>query len=468
MIRLRLQAAALAGAAAFVALAGDPPGAASVGPLAAVEADTAGDTPAPPAPQNDPAVLRMRRIAVDFDRLPDPRRRRLLALDRVVRLELFDDVVVNAVLSRFDPNPDGVTWVGHVEGAPASSVTLVYGGGLLAASIVLPGAAYQIRPAPMSAGTTRPFGPVIHVVSQIDQDALPPEAPPIEVAIDADEAARAAEQPLVDAGDTIDLMVVYTAAAAAHAGGPTSIVNLINLGVSETNTSYANSGINQRLELVHTAEVGHVETGSLGSSLTALRTGSSGMSSVPALRDLHRADLVMLLVHPTSPDACGVAFLLGSPSTAFAPFAVSVADTGCVSPNYTFAHELGHNMGARHDWFVDNGVTPFTYAHGYVNPTPGQRWRTIMAYPDLCSRQGFSCTRLLFWANPDNRFVPFCTGRGFSCGTGYWFLPGAAMGVREGTSTACAPGNFESYTCDADDRRALNNTAVTVANFRPR
>ena len=42
------------------------------------------------------------------------------------------------------------------------------------------------------------------------------------------------------------------------------------------------------------------------------------------------------------------------------------------------------------------------------------------------------------------------------------------MGVPGGTSTSCPAGNTDSFTCDADDRRALNNTALTVANFRQR
>jgi hypothetical protein len=156
-----------------------------------------------------------------------------------------------------------------------------------------------------------------------------------------------------------------------------------------------------------------------------------------------------------------------NPSTAFASSAFSVTDTDCVSPNYTFAHELGHNMGARHDWYMDSGTTPFTYAHGHVNPAAGQRWRTIMAYPDMCGALGFSCTRLLYWANPEKRFLPACDSGRFNCNQlQYWFYPGAPMGIPGGTSTSCPSGNPNNANCDADDRRALNNTAISVANFR--
>ena len=123
-------------------------------------------------------------------------------------------------------------------------------------------------------------------------------------------------------------------------------------------------------------------------------------------------------------------------------------------------------MGARHDWFVDNGTTPFTFAHGHVNATASQRWRTIMAYPDMCTVLGFNCSRLLYWANPQTKYLGFC-GRGANCdGLQSWFFPGVPMGIAGGTSTACQLGNTAATNCDADDSRTLNNNALTIANFR--
>ena len=89
-----------------------------------------------------------------------------------------------------------------------------------------------------------------------------------------------------------------------------------------------------------------------------------------------------------------------------------------------------------------------------------------MAYPDMCNALGFSCTRLLHWANPEKRFLS-CDSRRFSCNLlQYWFYPGAPMRGPAETSTACATRNTSNTSCDADDSRALNNTALTVANFR--
>ena len=89
------------------------------GPLGAPEAQTA----------DDPTVLRSRYAAIDFDVLPGQADRRMLR-EPAVSLQLFPDVTIFGVFDRYDPNPDGVTWVGHVDGVAASFITLVYSGGI--------------------------------------------------------------------------------------------------------------------------------------------------------------------------------------------------------------------------------------------------------------------------------------------------------------------------------------------------
>jgi hypothetical protein len=415
----------------------------------------------------DRSVMRSRLVALDVAALPNPRSRPLAAREPALSLELFPDVFIVAVFDRYDPNTTGVTWVGHVENRPASSVTLVYSNGLMTGSIIMPGGVYSIRPAAEDVrAANRQAQGEVHVVAQIDQAALPREAEPIVPTFSPEALAAARDTVMADTANTIDVMVVYTALAQAAAGGPTGITNLINTGISETNTTYANSGVNHRVRLVNTALMPYTEVTSFGTNLSNLRLGLSGLGSVLAMRDQFRADLVMMLVHPATADACGIAYVMSTVTPAFESAGYSVTDTSCVTPGLTVAHEWGHNMGAQHDWYVNASTAPYTYAHGYANTKVGQRWRTVMSYNDVCVAQGFNCTRLLAWANPDFRLNPFCTGGSFVCAGNLWYLPGEAMGIPGGTKSNCTIGSLANNDCDADDHRALNNTAMTVANFR--
>jgi hypothetical protein len=412
---------------------------------------------------------RSRAIVLDVRSLPQDDGRADLVREPSIALELFPDTYVDAVFDRFDRRGANTVWVGHIDNVPGSSVTFSYGNGLMAGSVVTPSGTFQIRPAPeaLRAATPQPAGE-IHLITEIDQSALPREAEPIQVAMSPQSMAAARELPMADSADTIDVAVFWTANARTYAGGATGIENLVNLGISETNTTYLNSDIHQRVRLVASGPVSYVESNAFSVSLNDLRVGNAGLQTVATLRNQFKADLVMLLIHPTSPDACGIGYVMTTVSTAFEPFGFTVTDASCVSPNLTMAHEWGHNMGAQHDWYVTATSLPHSYAHGFANTAPGNRWRTVMSYNDVCAAQNFNCTRLLAWANPDYRYrqSPFCKGGLAACPGNIWYLPGDGLGIPGGTKSNCVTGSLANNACDADDHRTLNNTAATVANFR--
>jgi hypothetical protein len=407
-------------------------------------ASTAAPRAAPPL---DPWERRARLVSLNTGALPNRASAGAApAAASEISIDLFDGASITAVFDRFDPNDSGVTWVGHAAAYPESRVTLVKGGGVLAASIILPHASYTIRPAPLDPGDPAPASGPVHVMTEINSAGFQSEAPSLIPEIGADALAVAADTLMEDTADFIDVLMVYTGLAETWAGGPAGIINWINLGISETNTAYAASGVNQRVRLAHAQRVAYTEVGNFSTNLNNLRAGTPGLETIAALRNAYTADLVSMFVRPVGADACGIAFIMTNVSTAFAPNGYSVVDAPCSSPNGTLAHEFGHNMGLRHDWFVDRGITPFTYAHGYVNLTA--RFRTIMAYPDACTSQAISCTRLLAFSNPDLTHL------------------GQPTGVPGGTNTSCPTGNALNMSCDADERRALNDTAFVVANFR--
>ena len=248
----------------------------------------------------------------------------------------------------------------------------------------------------------------------------PPELEPIEAPAGAFAAAAFADPPVAeDDGTTLDVLVLYTPGARASAGGTDEAVQArIALGVTETNTGYANSGITPRLRLVGTQLLAYTEAG-MNTDLTTLRANAS----VAALRDATGADLVTLIVANT-PEACGLGYLMNS--SGFAPYAFNVVAYQCISPNYSFGHELGHNMGSTHA--PEDGGSPGYYAYSYGYKQPARLFRTVMAYD--CT--GGGCPRVLHFSNP---------------GVNYSGAP---------TGTAAQHNNALS----------INNNAMTVANFR--
>jgi peptidyl-Asp metalloendopeptidase len=189
------------------------------------------------------------------------------------------------------------------------------------------------------------------------------------------------------------------------------------------------------VRLVHSAEVAYTETGNLSTDLGRLRSTTDGyIDNVHTLRNTYKADLVSLFV-ANGGSYCGMAYVMTSVSTSFATNGFSVVDKDCATGYYSFGHEMGHNMGARHDRYVDGtDGSPYKYNHGHYYAAG--KWRTVMAYNDGCSAAGTSCTRVPYWSNPNK------------------FYNGVATGVSS-TSTGAA-----------DNRLTLNNTAYTVANFR--
>src|SRR5207237_4622577 len=105
-------------------------------------------------------------------------------------------------------------------------------------------------------------------------------------------------------------------------------------------------------------------------------------------------------------DFCGLAdAIMATASTAFA-----VVHYDCATGYYSFAHELGHLMGARHDVHHDSSTTPFAYGHGYEHPssTASQVFRTIMAY--ACDAPAVCNPRIQYWSSPSVTYAGIATG----------------------------------------------------------
>ena len=171
-----------------------------------------------------------------------------------------------------------------------------------------------------------------------------------------------------DSGETIDVLVAYTPRARTAAG---NIDALIRLFFDDTNRFLSNSQVRTRVRPVHSYRTEYRQTDTLLTDINRLKAPDDGfMDEVHARRNQYGGDLVALLVARNS-DYCGRGDLYhGWESGAF-----SVSAQSCGSD--TFAHELGHNLGAHHDPDTDTN-TGFPYGHGLCNSR--RNWRTIMSY----------------------------------------------------------------------------------------
>lgn len=328
-------------------------------------------------------------------------------------------------VARHPAVPDAATYAGTLD--DGGSFVLVDHAGAFAGSFMTVDGLYQLRP----------VEPGLSALIEIDQTVYPEhDCGTDEGALsveDFEDAARERGDKITggeesEDGETIDVMVVYTASAVEKAG---DIDAEILAAVEQTNTAYANSEILQRLRLVHTQQVAYQEIGQMWLDLFLVNFPFDGvMDEVWDWRDQYGADLVSLWVGDGG-DLCGIANILYFESPIFQILGYSVTAVDCAVGNVTFAHELGHNMGARHDEYVDPTVgSPYAYNHGYIDLSVKRR--TVMAYNDRCSDAGFNCSRWLNFSNPN------ITEDGVVTGT----------------------------TQTNDNARTLNNTAPIVAAYR--
>ena len=401
-------------ASASPAVAQDVPGDFGVFlPVDAVRSEPAGSEFAGRAAQpqlDDPLVVRARRVSIDFEAfapLTDVLERG--AAFPVLRLNLFEDVVVESLVELVDLTASGYSWSGGVAGDPMGSVAVAVNADVVSGVVRTRGRVYMIR----SEGSGQ------YSIREVDRSELPEGAPPlVPRSLDADPAPAE----FVDDPGRVDIAVFYTPAAQRDAGGTDEINALIDVWIADTNGAYFRSDIQHRLNLVLREQVSYTEGEDSEDNPVANQAidclsdpDDDCLDAIHARREKYSADLVHLIVGgPSSEYACGIAGLTGS-------FGVSHFHCG----SGAFAHEIGHNNGANHDRYVKYDEEcdtdpetpcfddfPSAYSYGYINQlgldssaTQQRRWRTLMAYADQCSEVDVYCPRLMRFSNPDQSWA---------------------------------------------------------------
>jgi hypothetical protein len=359
-----------------------------------------------------------------------------------IEIPLTNGVVVTALVTHAKVAGDQMFIAGPLTNGQEGEASFTTVGDILVGRVVVGRRLFMVRHAPNS---------IFHVVSEIDPAAFPPDSEPIVpdglvAGVPAGLsgiAAGATSAP--DTGQFVDIMVLYTNAAATWeaqtygGAGETAIQADVIAAVNNGNLALQNSGLTYQFRLVHQELTSYTEQSpNFSLDLDNLRTNV--VPGVAALRDQYSADTVTLIGRYTGVN-CGLGYVMGSNSisvAAMAPFAFNVVGDFCANANLSLAHETGHNMGLAHDRFVagNNPSHAFPYAFGYVAATKVAR--DVMAYPDDCA----GCPRLAIYSTPLANF-PGVT-------------PATVAGVAD------SPGS----TTSADNTLALWYTMPVVANFR--
>jgi len=365
-------------------------------------------------PPRSPETLEIIPVMVDAKRLESTENTRFSLL-------LPDGELMTVVKARQERvGGDGFVWHGKVENNPYSLVTFSVVKDMVIGTVI---------------GSDRNFYRLshgqggVHYIEKVkfyDRPSPPPliKLGPTSTPPSSTDKTCKTDVPGDDGLWPIDVMVAYTKGALDDAGGiPDNIRNTVDISIGQANQSYLDSGIKQKLNLVYLTEVTYPEdpNGNMANNLAALNSGiitdNQGVA-IPKLRDANGADVVVLIVKcklppglPSDADCQGGLSdeNINPPSDDLA-YSV-VVDKHVSGPSFAFIHELGHVMGANHDYSDTSAGNQYPYStgynHGHVQPdTSAQNkitypnwypWGTIMAIYDGCQ----SCARVPVWSNSD-------------------------------------------------------------------
>ncbi len=311
-----------------------------------------------------------------------------------LEFELPDGRVLRPEMRVFEDRGDGnAMWAGGYPELGYDSVVLTLQDGQLIGRLGLPdGSVWWLRP---GAGTPGPAGLLSkggEAPARACGGAVAPTEPVVPAAA-AQRSDRPARASSASNHDRLDILMLYTPDAASRMAwaGWGEIGAAMQAAMDYLNLVLRNNRIPITARMVHHQQA-PAAFSQVEDPLASLRQDRD----VVDLRARHQADLVHLFFAET-PDWCGLAYQMerAHTSTNFWSWAYGVTTVGgaCVgiaSPTgdgghggqfETFAHEVGHNLGASHDpdnTDIDPADAVETYAFGHRNTESTPNVRSLM------------------------------------------------------------------------------------------
>lgn len=324
----------------------------------------------------DADSIETRNVRIDIAQL---KHRLLNRTSNNFNLPLLNNKSVNVVLQEVKKySENNIVATGRVESDQLSNVTIVINNDVMVANVGDEETQqnYEIRFSGNGIHTVK-------AVTDTDTDCLTADGggansqnfvQPLDTEQDKEVTA-------MDAVPQIDVLVAYTPAALSNVGGLDAMKALIQMGVADSNRAYQASGVNLSLHLVGTLALTQAES-SFTSDLTALKGTNDGKwDAVHAARKRYGADLVSVVAYYPNTSTAGIGYVGSTYASGF-----SITKTTAFK-QYSFTHELGHNIGLNH-------------SDGYENSSG--RFRTIMAYGTY--------TRIPRFSNQAIDYNSFATG----------------------------------------------------------
>jgi hypothetical protein len=333
----------------------------------------------------------------------------VLQTAEVLSVQLYEDTYVEARKKELRITESGaIYWVGDLTGDSEGTFELLWSGGYVTGSIndYSTGKVYDITA--KSTGAIR--------VTELDASKNP--QPNEDCFYHHDEESEALESGVQSrSGDVrfradvasetdsaiIDVLIVYPSQIALQMGNSEPERRAkIEAVIEQTNQIFKNSKVYVRFRLA-----GH----EINNNIPAAATSQADVfGGILGMRSKYGADIVS---HWNYGGTSGSGAMGGPGKSSSSGF--NTASYAYVLSQYTFAHECGHNLGARHDRHdYLNEKSILMSAPGYQFGKCFLEYRTVMAYANSKQLPGYSSGkdkgRILHYANPDVLYNGVPTG----------------------------------------------------------